>query len=577
MTDIQRHLKGIRKILYTAITESAEQDAMDAEIVRSTIRKFLPKGYGVGSGVLVRNGELSASTQIIIYDVPLAGSISPDITQEYPIETALLTIDFAGEISLQRLAEWIANIATIKELANFRDVKSRVNDRPVGQARRIIPTDRLPFSLLYFDRLDDSKASYDEIIAEMHQYPAHLLPDQIDIIGQHAQYLNPLLERYPANPTDISWSQTPNLRKPENCYVCKKKYLRRHFYYEHLCMACGDMNYSKRTQSADLTGYRVLITGARVKIGYAAALRLLRAGAEVIVTTRFPRNAAQRYSQEPDFAEWSEHLHIYGLDLRLIVHLEEFIAHLKMTYPHLDAIIHNAAQTVKRPPAFYAHLIADETTPLDQLPESVRLLLHDDGSDTTYIQPSIVGLLEGAEDDKDFPAGEYDRHGQQVDNRDFNSWVMQLEHVSPREFAEVHFVNAIAPGILTGQLKNLLARSPHEAKFIINVSATEGRFAQHKNGYHPHTNMAKAALNMLTRTIADHYAQDGIFVTSVDPGWVSDQVPRTGEDSRIVANDKLPIDMIDAAARLCDPIFSNVNGESPDYGVLLKDYCTVSW
>jgi len=265
------------------------------------------------------------------------------------------------------------------------------------------------------------------------------------------------------------------------------------------------------------------------------------------------------------------------LDLRQIARLDEFVDHLKETYPYLDAIIHNAAQTVKRPPAFYAHLIANETAPFDALPSEIQPLLRDKDGDAPYIEPSIAGLLEGAADDADFPAGEFDEHGQQVDNRDFNSWVMKLEDIPPREFAEVHFVNAIAPGILTGKLKKLLLQSPHDTQFIINVSATEGRFTQFKNGYHPHTNMAKAGLNMLTRTIADDYAEDGIFVTSIDPGWVSDQVPHTSTDSRTVAKEMLPIDMIDASARLCDPIFSAVKGGTHDYGVLLKDYRVVSW
>lgn len=48
----------------------------------------------------------------------------------------------------------------------------------------------------------------------------------------------------------------------------------------------------------------------------------------------------------------------------------------------------------------------------------------------------------------------------------------------------------------------------------------EGKFGQpHKNDRHPHTNMAKASLNMMTLTIASSYAEEGIFVNAVDTGW----------------------------------------------------------
>lgn len=578
MTDIQRHIKGIRKILYSALVDSDQYETLNPAFVVSTIRQYLPKGYGMGEGVLFRKGEQSSPIQLIAYDVPLAGGEYPAGTTEFPIEPVLFALDFRATHTLESLAATFEAVASFKQLADFREPEPRrVDDRPIGQTRQVIPKDRLPFTLIFFDRLEDVDDPIPTIVNLMQDYPHMLQPDQIDIIGQHAQFLNPLLERYPVDWSDRGWSRTPRLRKPALCYGCKRRFLRQHFFYDQLCIRCGDLSYSRRVQTVDLAGYRVLITGARVKIGYAAALRLLRAGAEVIVTSRFPRDAAQRYSQEHDFAEWAHRLHIYGLDLRQVSRLEAFVAHLEAAYSHLDAVINNAAQTVKRPPAFYAHLLPLETAPLTALPSAIRPLLAGDAEDIDHLQPSIAGQLSTGDVDPDFPPGEYDEHGQQIDNRDYNSWVMRLEEIPPAEMAEVHLVNTIAPGILTGQLKRMLQRSPHQARFVINVSAAEGRFSQYKNGYHPHTNMAKAALNMLTRTIADAYAADGIYVTSVDPGWVSDQTPRTQDYSRAAASERIPIDMVDAAARICHPIFAAITENTLLAGVLLKDYLVTDW
>jgi NAD(P)-dependent dehydrogenase (short-subunit alcohol dehydrogenase family) len=580
MTDIHRHLKGIYKILDTAFQHVDQPHTLDFDAILSALRAYLPKGYGIGSGQLVDAEGKSQPVQVLLYDIALAGEHYPQDSAEHPIKTALAVLDLAFIHTEESFTAALERIASVKRLQTLRQRSSDVApSKPVGQSRTLIPKDRLPFALVYFDRLENKNDGllYPALHALMQKYPAELLPDRIDIIGQQAQYLNPLLEKRTADPFSMSWSRTPDLRKANVCYVCKQKFLRQHFFYNQLCMECGDLNYQKRVDTVDLSGYRVLVTGARVKIGYAVALRLLRSGAEVIVTSRFPRDTARRFSEEPDFADWCERLHIYGLDLRQVSRLQAFIAYLEATYPHLDAIINNAAQTVKRPPAYYAHLIPFETAPLALLPPRVQALLSANGEDTPYLQPSIQAALTGDAADKDFPEGEFDQHGQQVDNRDFNSWVMRLEDVSPLELAEVHLVNAIAPAILTGQLKQRLLRSPHKARFIVNVSAAEGRFSQFKNGYHPHTNMAKAALNMLTRTIAPAYAADQVYVTSVDPGWVSDQTPRQGDLSRMTAEEKLPIDMIDAAARVCDPIFSAVKGASPLSGVFLKDYQITDW
>ena len=168
---------------------------------------------------------------------------------------------------------------------------------------------------------------------------------------------------------------------------------------------------------------------------------------------------------------------------------------------------------------------------------------------------------------------------ERVDSRDTNSWLLPLEDVSAREMLEVHMVNAVAPALLNSVLKPLLLRSAFERRFIVNVSAMEGQFARHKTIYHPHTNMAKAALNMMTHTAAEGYAQEGIYMNAVDTGWVTDENPTA---KRLRKQEELgffaPLDIIDGMARIYHPIAVGVeNKETPFYGKFLKDYAPCKW
>jgi len=266
------------------------------------------------------------------------------------------------------------------------------------------------------------------------------------------------------------------------------------------------------------------------KIGYQAGLKLLRSGAHLVVTTRFPRNAAARYAQEADFGEWSDRLEIFGLDLRHTPSVETFCRDFAATHARLDFIINNACQTVRRPPDFYAHLMAEETTATRGLPGHARKVLGDadrgrdgrdgqDGKELNAAMLSQVPLLAEellARSDL-FPAGQLDWDLQQVDLRDRNSWRMLLADVPTVEMLEVQLVNAIAPFIFNARLKPLMLRTPERDKHIVNVSAVEGQFYRTcKTTRHPHTNMAKAALNMMTRTAATDYVNDGIHMNSVD-------------------------------------------------------------
>jgi NAD(P)-dependent dehydrogenase (short-subunit alcohol dehydrogenase family) len=404
------------------------------------------------------------------------------------------------------------------------------------------------------------------------------------------------------------------LKKPKSCYVCKAEFTRLHHFYDALCVSCGDVSYAKRFQTASLEGRVGLVTGARVKIGFQTALKMLRAGARVIATTRFPHDAALRYSREPDFAGWKDRLHVHGLDLRHSPSVEIFARYVEHAFERLDVLVNNACQTVRRPPAFYAHLLEAESRAAGDFPAEVRGLLasHEglkaalgeggsrpaaDGVDSTGLMAwhggrggigitaaSDLSQVRYAYDEATrrsdlFPDGRVDADLQQVDLREQNTWRLALAEVPTAEMLEVQLVNAVAPFILCARLKPLMMRAPGRDQHIVNVSAMEGIFSRGtKTDKHPHTNMAKAALNMMTLTASRDYVQDGIHMNAVDTGWVTDEDPAVHADRKKQELDfQPPLDIVDGAARVCDPFFSGLLTGEHVFGKFLKDYKPSAW
>ncbi|MDB5096531.1 MAG: hypothetical protein JWM80_952 [Cyanobacteria bacterium RYN_339] len=363
------------------------------------------------------------------------------------------------------------------------------------------------------------------------------------------------------------------LNEPETCYVCKQDFTEVHFFYHLLCPTCAAYNYTMRSLSTDLTGRTALVTGGRVKIGHQMVLRLLRDGARVIVTTRFPKAAAMRLHSEPDSAQWLHRLQLYGLDLRNIPAVEAFAEHLTATESSLEIIIHNAAQTIRRPQGFYNELLAQEQRALEALPPEARKVVAQ-ASNMALVETSASLAVKDV-----LPLDRYADHEERADSRDVNSWLLRLDDVSAPELVEVQLVNSIAPFVLNARLKALMLRSPHERRFIVNVSAMEGQFSRHKTVYHPHTNMAKAALNMMTRTSGADYAKDNIYMTSVDTGWVTDENPtpkreRNQQENAFFA----PLDIVDGMARIYHPVADGLNNPAtPHFGIFLKDYAPCPW
>nr|CCC95376.1 unnamed protein product [Trypanosoma congolense IL3000] len=414
------------------------------------------------------------------------------------------------------------------------------------------------------------------------------------------------------------------LSKAIACHTCRVKYDKLHPYYYSMCHLCGEYNFNKRLMTRDLRGKAVLLTGCRIKIGFAMALSLLRCGAQLVGTTRFAHEALARFQQEADYEVWSHRLHIFSLDLRDMWLVTQFCAFVTQKFGKLFAIINNAAQTIARTREYTKHLRQVEAHPPLRLHNSLYSkapvqewhqyflrntsvtigeplqmeyhpqhapyleakggLTDDFGKSNANGNEGVISVVHTAEPTSAHGSNghlifdRYDTVAEESDHRVTNSWVMKLGEVQGSEAAEVMAINALSPFIINSKLKPCLLNRegddvPNEPRFIINVSAMEGQFYRFKQVTHPHTNMAKAALNMMTRTSGEDYAQDGIYMNSVDTGWITDESPKEKKERRNEHHQLCPLDEVDAAARCLDLIYSN----SRVYGKFFKDFKEIPW
>ncbi|WP_179474600.1 SDR family NAD(P)-dependent oxidoreductase [Mycolicibacterium vinylchloridicum] len=400
--------------------------------------------------------------------------------------------------------------------------------------------------------------------------------------------------------SNVVGASAGTLIRSRACYICKNHHTVVDAFYHQLCPDCAALNRAKRDARTDLTGRRALLTGGRAKIGMYIALRLLRDGAHTTITTRFPNDAVRRFAAMPDSADWLHRLRIVGIDLRdpaQVVALADTVA----AQGPLDILINNAAQTVRRAPGSYAALVEAERSPA---PELVDVVTFDRVSDAhpaalagslaehqSPHAPSIPGSLRScppvtelalvarsASPERIAAGTAIDAGGLLPDTAPINSWTQRVDEVDAMELLEVQLCNQTAPFILVSRLRAAMAASPARRKYVVNVSAMEGQFGRaYKGPGHPHTNMAKAALNMLTRTSAGEMLEkDGILMTAVDTGWITDERPHPTKLRLAEEGFHAPLDLVDGAARVYDPIVRGELGEDLR-GCFLKDYSPSPW
>ncbi|MGC5165957.1 SDR family NAD(P)-dependent oxidoreductase [Luteimicrobium sp. DT211] len=390
------------------------------------------------------------------------------------------------------------------------------------------------------------------------------------------------------------------LRRARPCYVCKQDYTVVDAFYHQLCPDCAALHHAKRDARTDLTGRRALLTGGRAKIGMYIALRLLRDGADLTITTRFPRDAVRRFSAMDDASDWLHRLHVVGIDLRDPAQVVALADHVAAQGP-LDVLVNNAAQTVRRSPGAYTRLADAELAPVpDDVARMITTFGHTSDAHPRALAGSVSELTspalaieraaraadeltaqsltaEAASLERLVAGTSIDAGGLIPDVATTNSWVATVDQVDPMELLEVQLCNQTAPFILISRLRPALAASPARRTYIVNVSAMEGVFSRrYKGAGHPHTNMSKAALNMLTRTSAEDMLADGILMTAVDTGWITDERPHATKVRLANEGFHAPLDLVDGAARVYDPIVRGEAGEDL-YGCFLKDYVRAAW
>lgn len=426
-----------------------------------------------------------------------------------------------------------------------------------------------PYLLSKINKVEGKKAAKQEIRAQSGlEQSKRERERKYALLYQSSESENPMIEDQKTKHA-IQESTVQHLRL--QCYICKQQYSPTiGNFYDQMCDVCNDFNFSKRVQTRDLSGKYALVTGARVKIGFATCLKLLRAGVFVIGVTRFPHDALKRYTAEKDYQEWAHRLHLYQLDLVNIPLLSHFTKHVRETYPALHYLINNACQTIRKPVSDYEDLYKEETRlthdslhafsvkHFPMMDETKNYPLHSQDQETSNI---IVSSTE------------YDEDHQLVEKRLVTSWQLELPDIDTTEFMECQLINVTAPFLLIRDLTPLMKLSsslgPHDLNYIINVSSMEGRFNRTKTSSHPHLNACKAALNMMTRTSGQSYLEQyHISMLSVDTAWANNYKPLCFQKGW-----QNPVDAVDGAARILDPIFT----KSTLSGYFMKDYKICSW
>jgi NAD(P)-dependent dehydrogenase (short-subunit alcohol dehydrogenase family) len=419
------------------------------------------------------------------------------------------------------------------------------------------------------DKLNKLKTDMSDIIMMIDQTP------QTDVVKNHSNLLEPLIGKFSKilkkSRPDTNNNTENKSRMYPYCYVCKTRLWKddmRHNVYVGMCWLCGNVNASKKDIKKDLTGKIAIVTGGRVKIGFETAIRLLQNKCTVIITSRFIDDCLERYEKHPDFNNFKDRMFIYQLNMLNGNNIKKFAEYIMTNFPKIDYLINNAAQTIKRPVQFYQHILDKR----DTSKKDSELLVHRDDDELLLLDQGSDQLLLGYEKTdlfEIFPKNELDCFGQQIDLRTNNSWMLEAENVSLNELAEVYIINSIGPYMLCTLLKPIMAKpSPgRDYSWIINVTSMEGVFTwDSKPSRHPHTNMAKAALNMFTRTCGQHYIKSNIVMACVDTGWNNHQRPNSYEFTT-------PVDCADGAARILDPIYRELKHHS----VLYKDFEVHSW
>ncbi len=400
-----------------------------------------------------------------------------------------------------------------------------------------------------------------------------------------------------------------------NCYICKQKLYPDdiHLFYGNMCKKCGDYNYSFRSLTLDLSGRIAIVTGGRVKIGYYIATKLLSYGCKVLTTSRFPKDTLLKYQQHPEYEKWKNNLLIYPIDFRFFNSVVKFIDYINQNFSHIDILINNAAQTVRKTTSYYKYLLPIEMKELKQedenkiiktdylfrnqnkLDDELKLknnkeeiknaLTTKQDEYNEFLPLSVIASQIKIMEEKKQPIiNELGNDGQPYDfSHGKNSWYLEFDEIPFQEFTEVQMINAWVPYYLCVKLKPLMLKSPFPDKYIVNVTAVEGIFNHFKKTTHVHTNMAKASLNMFTRTCGKYLKNFNIYMTCVDTGWVSPM----SEINKILDNNtknnfeeefkNIPLDELDGAMRVLHPIIEGIKNKNYLSGILLKDYVKSNW